>query len=90
MVYGNTFLGLRGNRDEMFFSLVLPAYNEAKALPAAVEAARRELRKIKGLRFELIIAEDGARDDTPLWRSVLRVASRKCATCTARSAWAAA
>ena len=49
----------------MFFSLVLPAYNEAKALPAAVEAARRELRKIKGLRFELIIAEDGARDDTP-------------------------
>ena len=49
----------------MFFSLVLPAYNEAKALPAAVAAARRELKKIAGLRFEIIIAEDGARDDTP-------------------------
>jgi len=44
---------------------VLPAYNEAKALPAAVEAARGELRKIKGLRFEIIIAEDGAVDETP-------------------------
>ncbi|MFH0973641.1 MAG: dolichyl-phosphate beta-glucosyltransferase [Candidatus Micrarchaeota archaeon] len=50
----------------MFFSLVLPAYNEANALPAAVEAARRELKKIAGLRFEIIIAEDGARDETPV------------------------
>jgi glycosyltransferase involved in cell wall biosynthesis len=49
----------------MFFSLVLPAYNEAKALPAAVEAAHRELKKIDGLRFEIIIAEDGSRDETP-------------------------
>ena len=50
----------------MFFSLVLPAYNEAKSLPSAVEAARRELKKIPGLRrFEIIIAEDGARDNTP-------------------------
>ncbi|MEM0475581.1 MAG: glycosyltransferase family 2 protein [Candidatus Norongarragalinales archaeon] len=49
----------------MFFSLVLPAYNEANALPKAVEAARAELLKIKGLRFEIIIAEDGSRDETP-------------------------
>ena len=43
------------------FSLVLPAYNEAKSLGKAVDAARKAL---KGESFEIIIAEDGSSDGT--------------------------
>jgi glycosyltransferase involved in cell wall biosynthesis len=49
----------------LFFSLAIPVYNEASALPRAVEAARAELEKIKGLRYEILIAEDGSTDATP-------------------------
>ncbi len=46
---------------ELVFSLVLPAYNEAAALPRAVEAA---IKALDGIPFEVIIAEDGSRDGT--------------------------
>lgn len=43
------------------FSLVLPAYNEAVNLENCVEEARKSL---KGIEYEIIIAEDGSRDGT--------------------------
>ena len=44
-------------------SLVFPAYNEAKGIGRAVEAALAELRK-ESTSFEIIIAEDGSNDGT--------------------------
>jgi len=45
--------------SKIVFSLVIPAHNEAEQLPAAVDAACRTL---KGIEFEVIIAEDGSSD----------------------------
>ncbi len=43
------------------FSLVLPAYNEAKNLEHCVRAVQKSL---KGFDYEIIIAEDGSTDGT--------------------------
>jgi len=43
------------------FSLVLPAYNEAENLEKCVEEVRKTLR---GVKYEIIIAEDGSTDGT--------------------------
>lgn len=46
--------------NEMF-SLVLPAYNESKNLERCVSES---MKSLKGIEFEIIIAEDGSRDGT--------------------------
>ncbi|OIO26170.1 hypothetical protein AUJ14_02610 [Candidatus Micrarchaeota archaeon CG1_02_55_22] len=50
---------MKGNLGNVVFSLVIPAHNEAKQLPAAVAAA---VGALDGINFEIIIAEDGSSD----------------------------
>lgn len=45
------------------FSLVLPAYNEAKNIKKSIENVRKILKK-DNIMFEIIIAEDGSIDGT--------------------------
>lgn len=44
-------------------SLVIPAYNEALRLPAFLERTDRHL-KMRGKPYEVIVVDDGSRDDT--------------------------
>src|SRR5689334_3377591 len=46
-------------------SLVIPAYNEGVAIEAVVKEARSVLTRT-GLVFEIIVIDDGSRDDTGL------------------------
>jgi glycosyltransferase involved in cell wall biosynthesis len=49
-------------------SIVIPAYNEAKRLPRALEAVRAYLEERAGrapLRAEVIVVDDGSTDGTP-------------------------
>jgi len=48
----------------MMFSLVLPAYNESENIESTVNSVRKELKKIKKISYEIIIAEDGSNDGT--------------------------
>ena len=50
-------------RDKASFSCILPAHNEAKNLPPVVGEILRTLRTLSE-RVELIIVDDGSRDDT--------------------------
>lgn len=45
-------------------SLVIPAYNEAKRLPAYLHAIRRYLGESAPGEYEVIVVDDGSRDDT--------------------------
>lgn len=45
-------------------SIVIPVFNEAALVAAAADELRREL-DARGLRYELIFAENGSRDATP-------------------------
>jgi dolichyl-phosphate beta-glucosyltransferase len=47
----------------MALSIVIPAYNEATRLPPTLVAARRFL-EADGRRAEIIVVDDGSRDDT--------------------------
>jgi glycosyltransferase involved in cell wall biosynthesis len=51
-------------RPEVDLSIVIPVYNEAQLITEAVEELTRELDEW-GQSYELIIAENGSRDQTP-------------------------
>jgi len=44
-------------------SIIIPAYNEADRIETTIH---RIFNEIKGLRFEVVISEDGSTDETPL------------------------
>lgn len=56
-----TEIPLRDERTEL--SLVLPAYNEGDKIQKVIETVDKIVRKI-GLRYELIVIDDGSSDDT--------------------------
>ncbi len=45
-------------------SLVIPAYNEAKRLPGTIQSLARYLRSAPFEKVELIVVDDGSRDET--------------------------
>jgi len=45
-------------------SIVLPAYNEEKNLEMAVSACLRTIPSITSLPFEVVVVNDGSRDQT--------------------------
>jgi len=47
----------------MRFSVVVPAYNEAASLPAALTSLRRQ--DVGADQFEIIVVDNGSDDDTP-------------------------
>ena len=47
----------------MRFSVVVPAYNEAASLPAALDSLRRQ--DVGDDHFEIIVVDNGSDDDTP-------------------------
>jgi glycosyltransferase involved in cell wall biosynthesis len=47
----------------MRFSVVVPAYNEAVSLPAALDSLRRQ--DVGDDHFEIIVVDNGSDDDTP-------------------------
>ena len=47
----------------MRFSVVVPAYNEAASLPAALASLRRQ--DVGADQFEIIVVDNGSDDDTP-------------------------
>ena len=54
-----------GRRGASVLSLVLPAYNEARRLPASL-ACCADFFRGRGLRAEIIVADDGSTDHTSL------------------------
>jgi dolichol-phosphate mannosyltransferase len=54
--------GSRGPRPLRLLSVVAPVFNEEEALE---ELHRRTCAALGGLEFELILVDDGSRDDTP-------------------------
>jgi len=50
--------------EDVFLSLVIPAYNEQEVIPALLGRVESSLTKI-GRPFEVIIVDDGSSDDTP-------------------------
>lgn len=49
---------------EVILSLVVPCYNEAQALPIFIEAVRKVVSGLQGVRTEIILVNDGSRDET--------------------------
>lgn len=49
--------------QQIQLSLVLPAYNEARRLPPYLSAVRQHLEAHYGARHEVIVVDDGSRDD---------------------------
>lgn len=45
-------------------SVVMPCYNEEEALPKSFERLSRSLDRIEGIRWEVILVNDGSRDGT--------------------------
>ncbi len=54
---------LARTQDTLTFSCVMPAYNEARNLPQVVPAVLQVLKTLAG-RVEIILVNDGSRDDT--------------------------
>lgn len=54
-------------------SVILPAYNEEKMIPAAAEVIARIMDE-SGINFELLFVDDGSRDET--WDQIC-LASKK-------------
>lgn len=46
-------------------SVVIPAYNEARRLPPYLEAVRKHLDERFGSDYEVIVVDDGSRDELP-------------------------
>lgn len=46
-------------------SIIVPCYNEEKALPAFYRAAADAVKDIEGADCEFIFVDDGSRDRTP-------------------------
>ena len=44
--------------------LILPAFNEAKVISRVLDGLKKELKKIKGLEKEIVVVDDGSRDQT--------------------------
>ena len=55
------------------FSVVIPAYNEENAIESAVNNCYETLSSVEGLKFEIIVVNDGSKDKT-----VERVPTDKC------------
>lgn len=51
-------------RNTLLYSILIPAYNEARNLPPTLEALVRELRG-EGIPFEILVVNDNSTDDTP-------------------------
>jgi dolichyl-phosphate beta-glucosyltransferase len=49
---------------EIVFSLILPALNEARRLPLYLETVRGYLERSFGQSYEIIVVDDGSRDET--------------------------
>lgn len=45
------------------FSIILPAYNEALRLPPYLASIRERLRTHAGLRYEILVVDDGSQDN---------------------------
>ena len=50
--------------DVKVLSLVVPCYNEALALPCFIEEVLRVIPKLEGVEVEVILINDGSKDDT--------------------------
>ncbi len=61
---GNNITRKNNARTEVELSVVIPIYNEATILESSVATLVTGLRKL-GVAFEVILAENGSRDDTP-------------------------
>ena len=57
----------RGARVTVEISVVIPAFNEEKRLPAFMESVATYLDKQFPHRHEIIVADDGSTDGTPTW-----------------------
>ena len=55
--------GKKTDRD--LISIIVPCYNEEKALPAFYRAAADAVKDIRGADCEFIFVDDGSRDNTP-------------------------
>lgn len=51
--------------DRDLISIIVPCYNEEKALPAFYRAAADAVKDIRGADCEFIFVDDGSRDSTP-------------------------
>ena len=51
--------------DRDLISIIVPCYNEEKALPAFYRAAADAVKDIEGADCEFIFVDDGSRDNTP-------------------------
>ncbi len=49
---------------EVTLSLVVPCYNEAQALPVFIDAVQKVLSGLRGVQPEIILVNDGSRDET--------------------------
>lgn len=57
--------------DEVTLSLVVPCYNEARALPVFIDAVQKVLSGLQGVQPEIILVNDGSRDENiPLMRKL--------------------
>ena len=45
-------------------SIVIPAFNEAKNLPVLIEEIKKEIGKLKIKNWEVLVVDDGSRDNT--------------------------
>ena len=50
--------------DNIELSLVIPAYNEESRLPLMIESTVNYFTKEKQVKFEIIIVNDGSKDNT--------------------------
>ena len=49
---------------EVTLSLVVPCYNEAQALPVFIEEVRKVVSGLQGVQPEIILVNDGSKDET--------------------------
>ena len=61
--HAENITGKKTDRD--LISIIVPCYNEEKALPAFYRAAADAVKDIRGADCEFIFVDDGSRDNTP-------------------------
>lgn len=68
---------LRENRKDLI-SIIVPCYNEEKALPAFYQAVSEAVKDIQSADCELIFVDDGSRDRTPELLESFSMADSRC------------